>query len=290
MQISLLIVVAIAIVIVGLTASWIAASMMMRGRPSNVSPAEPPARDITIQTHDHVTIAGTFRPGRSDQSSSVLILHGAGASRESTATNAAWLASLGYAVLTIDFRGHGGSDIVTRSFGLREAIDARAAFDWLKQQQNGAPIVIIGISFGGAASLIGEDGPLPADGLVLQAVYPNLRTAIRNRIAERLLRPIAYLLEPFLSFQTLPRFGVWPSQFAPLNALKLYTGSVLVIGGMEDRSTPSAETRAMFDAVQGARKLWLLPHGDHAAISDLSDSTYRDRVLEFLKEAMVYPL
>jgi uncharacterized protein len=289
MQTPFLIIGAISIAVIGLAASWIAGSVMMRGRPSNVASAEAPARDITIRTHDHIAIAGTFRPGRSDYSSSVLILHGAGASRGSTATSAAWLAGLGYAVLTIDFRGHGGSDIGTRTFGLREAIDARAAFDWLKQQQSGAPIVVIGISLGGAASLIGEDGPLPADGLVLQAVYPNLRIAIRNRIAERLSKPIAYLLEPFLSFQALPRFGVWPSRLAPLNALKRYKGSIFLIGGMEDRSTSALETRAMFDEVKGTRKLWLVPNGDHAAISNLSGSTYRNLVLEFLKDTMACP-
>ncbi len=275
--------------LVGLAASWIAASVMMRGRPCSVAPAEAPARDIAIQTHDRVTIAGTFTPGRSKRASSVLLLHGAGASRASTAANAAWLAGLGYAVLTIDFRGHGASDSGICSFGLREAIDARAAFDWLKQQQNGAPIVVIGISLGGAASLIGEAGPLPADGLILQGVYPDLRRAVRNRIAYRLSKPIAYVLEPLLSFQSLPRLGVWPSRLSPLNALKHYEGSVLIIGGVQDRSTPEAESRAMFREVKGARALWLLPHGDHAAISDLSDATYRATVLKFLQETMVCP-
>jgi alpha/beta superfamily hydrolase len=92
------------------------------------------------------------------------------------------LARLGYAALTIDFRGHGESEMAERSFGLREATDAASAFRWLKQHQRGARVAVIGNSLGVAAALLGSAGPLPADALVLQAVYPDIRRAIRNRL------------------------------------------------------------------------------------------------------------
>ena len=56
--------------------------------------------------------------------------------------------------------------------GWRKSQDARAAFDWLKAKQQGAPIGVIGISLGGAAALIGDDGPLPAQGFVLVCAVP----------------------------------------------------------------------------------------------------------------------
>ena len=278
------------IVALGLAASWFAGSIMVTGGHSRVAPARPPAYDLMIRTPDHVSIAATFTPGRSDHSSAVLLLHGVGASRASTAANAAWLAGLGYATLAIDFRGHGQSDLATRTFGLREALDARAAFDWLKRRQAAAPVAVIGISLGGAASLIGDAGPLPADALVLQAVYPDIRHAIRNRIASRLSKPVGYLLEPLLSFQSLPRFGVWPSRLSPLKAVASFHGPVLIVGGEQDRSTPPAESRAMFAAVTGARELWLAPIGDHAAICDLADPSYRARVRAFLEKYMARPV
>ena len=95
----------------------------------------------------------------------MLLLHGVGASRQATAANAEWLASLGYATLAIDFRGHGGSSSEPRTFGFDEALDAHAAFAWLKRRQGDAPVAIIGISLGGAASLLGDDGPIHADAL-----------------------------------------------------------------------------------------------------------------------------
>jgi pimeloyl-ACP methyl ester carboxylesterase len=261
---------------------WVAGSIMVRGQNTRVAAATAPSQDIRLKTADGVFIAATFRPGRDDHSPAVLLLHGVGASWQATAANAAWLTSLGYASLTIDFRGHGQSSIEPRSFGLGEALDAQTGFAWLKRQQDKAPVAIIGISLGGAASLLGDAGPIPADALVLQAVYPDIRRAIRNRIASRTSPGVGYLLEPLLSLQAPLRFGAWPGRLSPLKALPRYPGPVLIIGGEQDASTPPAETRAMFAAARGDKTLWLVPTGDHAAICDLASAAYRSRVEEFL--------
>lgn len=269
-----------------LVISWLVGSIMTAGRHSQVTPAVPPALDLKIITQDDVEIVATFRPGRDDHAPGVLLLHGVRASREATAENAVWLARLGYATLTIDFRGHGQSDMRVRTFGLREAQDATVAFNWIKSRQNDAPVAIIGISLGGAASLLGDKGAIPADALVLQAVYPDIRRAIRNRIASRTFGIVGTFIEPFLSFQALLRFGAWPSRLSPLKALAGYRGPMLIIGGEQDRSTPPSETREMFAAAPGQRQLWLVPRGDHAAICDLADAEYRHHIRDFLEQTI----
>ncbi len=276
-------------IVLGIGASWVAGSIMTAGRSSPVSAAMPPGRDLRLTTDDGVTIAATFTPGRNAHAPGVLLLHGVGASRTATAANAGWLAGLGYATLAIDFRGHGQSDRRPRSFGLDEARDAQAGFDWLKRRQRGAPVAVIGISLGGAASLLGGHGPLSADALILQAVYPDIRHAIRNRLASRMGTVVGGMLEPLLSVQAPLRFGVWPSRLSPLTALRRYPGPVLVIGGEQDRSTPPDETRALFAAAQGPKSLWLVPTGDHADICDLSDTIYRARIGAFLEATIGTP-
>jgi alpha-beta hydrolase superfamily lysophospholipase len=269
--------------LLGLAASWAAGSLMVRGEASPVAPAPPPAQDFFLHASDGTRLAATYRPAARPGGPAVLLLHGVRASREATAANAAWLAARGYATLTIDFRGHGGSEPRARSFGLHEARDARAAFRWLKARQSGARVAVVGISLGGAAALLGEEGPLAADALVLQAVYPDLRSAIRNRIAQRLGRAPAWLLEPLLSFQSRPRLGVWPGRLSPIEAVRRYRGRLLVIGGLDDRSTPPAETRALFAAAPGPKALWLVPGAGHKEVSDLASDEYRRRLLAFLE-------
>lgn len=270
----------------GLGLSWLVGSRMIRGHQEAVTRAEPPALDFFLTSEDGARIAATYRPGRTAIAPAILLLHGVDGSRTQTAANAVWLNSQGYATLAIDFRGHGASTLTSRSFGLHEAMDAAAAFRWLKQRQGNARIAIVGASLGGAASLLGEAGPLPADALVLQAVYPDLRSAIYNRIESRLGPFPALALEPLLSFQSRPRFGVWPSRLSPINALPSYNGPVLIVGGMEDSSTPPNEARAMYDAASGPKHLVLIPGQDHAATTTGNDATYRAHLLRFLRETI----
>lgn len=273
----------------GLAVSWFTGSAMVAGEASEVAAPQSPAGDVQMRSGDGLMLAGTYWPGKRPNSPAILLLHGVGSSRSSTGDTAAWLARTGYAALTIDFRGHGESSMSERSFGLHESRDAQAAFEWLKQRQKGAPVAIIGNSLGGAAALLGQSGPIPADALVLQAVYPDIRRAIRNRIAARLSIGPAYLLEPLLSFQSIPRLGVQPSDLSPLRALRQYQGPVFVIGGANDSSTPPAETRALFAAAPGEKQLWLVAGRGHAAIGQLRDADYRGRIARFLEHAIGTP-
>jgi alpha-beta hydrolase superfamily lysophospholipase len=279
----------VGLVLAGLSVSWCLGWVLSRGRSEPVARAIPPAIDLQLLTPDGLTLAATHWPGVNDTAPGVLLLHGVDASRAALASNAAWLARLGYAVLTIDFRGHGQSSLSTRSFGLKESIDARTAFEWLKLRQRHSPVAVIGISMGGAACLLGKDGPLPADALILQAVYPEIRSAIRNRIAVRIGEAAAHLLEPLLSFQAKLRFGVWPSEFAPARQLRTVVTPVMVVGGMDDRSTPPSELRKLFEAAPNGRKLWLADIGDHELVCRLDNASYRAQLADFLAETIGRP-
>jgi len=272
-----------------LIGAWGLGSLLMRPSPSAVPAAVAPAQDLTIATPDGLSLAATLWSGRTPDGPAVLLLHGQGASRAATRANAAWLAGLGYEVLTIDFRGHGQSSPATPSFGPNEAIDVRAALARLRQRGHVGRIGVIGISLGGAACLTGDDGPIDADALVLQAVYPDIRRAIRNRIAS-LTGPLpAVLLEPLLSWQSVVRLGRSPSQMAPVVALARYAGPVLIIGGRDDRYTPEAETREMYEAAPGPKSLWIATGLDHAGMSDAQSDAYRSRVLAFFTETIGSP-
>jgi len=271
----------VVLLVVAGAGSWFVGSQNVQGAASDVPPAMEPAENITIKARDGVAIAGTYWPGRTPNAPAVLLLHGLGASRNQTSANAEWLASLGYAALAIDLRGHGESTITEHSYGLDEGLDARAAFDWLKAKQQGAKVGVIGISLGGAAALVGRDGPLPADALVLEAVFPTIRAAIYNRLRVRTSFVGATLLEPLLSFQSLPRYGVWPSRISPLVALRTYRAPVLVIGGGADRYTTAGETRQLYRAAPAARGLWIVPGLDHGRVSSLGDEEWRKRVGAF---------
>ncbi|MEG3144397.1 alpha/beta fold hydrolase [Sphingomonas sp. RT2P30] len=270
----------------GLSGLWLIGNVLTRPSPSPVAAAVAPARDFRLRSADGLAIAATYWPGRGADAPAVLLLHGNGASRAAEASTAEWLSQQGFAALTIDFRGHGESASASHSFGLFEARDAAAAFAWLKQRQRGAPVAVLGISLGGAAALLGEGDPVPARAFVLQAVYPDIRHAIRNRLVATAGIAPAGLLEPLLSYQARLRFGVWPDRLAPIARVAALRCPVLVIGGAEDRYTPPSETRALYDAIPGSKRLWWAVGADHAATSHDESPAYRKALLDFLRSTI----
>jgi pimeloyl-ACP methyl ester carboxylesterase len=276
----------VVLLVVGLVLSWVFGSLTVRPQHSVTGPMGAGATRVTFNAADKSAIVGSYYAARDAKAPAILLLHGNGSSRGQFTGLAPWLNQQGYAVLAIDFRGHGESAQVPRSFGLFEARDAHAAFDLLKARQGGAKIGVVGVSLGGASALLGKGGPLPADALVLQAVYPDMRHAIRNRIASKVGGFIAALGEPLLSYQSRPRFGVWPDAISPLSAVPAYQGPVLVVGGAEDRYTPPAETRQMAGAANHLDRLWLVPELAHDAVARLDNVDYRAALLTFFNEKL----
>jgi alpha-beta hydrolase superfamily lysophospholipase len=273
--------------------SWIIGAIAVRlGRFGLVLPRRapaPPARKITLESEDGLEIAATYWPGRRPDSPALLIVHGFMASQKAVQPNAEWFAGQGYAVLTIDLRGHGRSSNAPCGFGWSESRDVRAGFAWLKQQQAGAKVGIIGISMGGAAALLGPNGPVPADAMVLQAVFSNIHHAIRNRIALLWSRRFARRFEPLLTAQVWSRTGVKPAQLDPIAIVPKLRCPLLVIGGERDGFTPPDETRALYDAASEPKGLLLMRDLGHHGVSNTPDPIYRERVLSFMRETIGPP-
>jgi pimeloyl-ACP methyl ester carboxylesterase len=277
------------LLLAGLAASWIAGSIMSRPQASAVPPPAPPGRVVRLVASDGVPIAGSDWPGARPDAPAILLLHGVDSSRASFTRHALWLNGLGYEVLAIDFRGHGESGAAPRTFGLYEARDAAAGLSFLRADMPGRRIGLIGTSLGGAAALLGDDGPLPVQAMILQAVYPDLRDAIFNRIAQRTGGILAWFGEPLLSYQSWLRYGVPPGRLAPVEAIRRFHGPLLVIGGGADGSTPAAETRALYDAAPGPKWLWLLDGVGHAGTGSVWTDDYRRRVRSFLALSLGEP-
>ncbi len=273
----------------GLALLWLVGSAMTRPTNAKVRQFTGQVQDVSIKSEPGIVLAGSYWSGSGANSPAILLLHGNGGNRNDVANTAQWLDAQGFRVLAIDMRGSGESSPAGKSFGLTEARDARAAFDWLKATNPNAKIGVIGFSLGGAAALLGDDGPLPGDALVLESVYPDIRTAIFNRIAAHAGTIPAYAIEPLLSLQSLPRFGVWPSRISPIDALRKVRSPVMIVGGGADIYTPPGETEAMFDAAHRHGELWLLDGLTHDEVVRSDNPTFRKHLYDFLVRQLGRP-
>lgn len=211
----------------------------------------------------------------------VLLLHGVRANRGALAGRARLLADAGYAVLAIDLPGHGESVGDRITFGAREARAVGIARDWIRARRPGGRIGVVGQSLGGAAVLL-EGRPGAFDAVVLEAVYPDIDAAIRNRLAMRVGEPAAAVATPLLSLQLGPRTGVPASRLRPVDHIAALDAPVLVVAGGRDRHTTPADSRRLFAAARAPKAWWLVPASAHVDFARADPDGYRREVLGFL--------
>lgn len=259
------------------------ASQINAATPSDVRSLHPNEQIINLTTPDGVNIKGSYVAGARANSPAILMLHGNGARRDRFATHFARFNAAGYAVMAIDFRGHGQSQAESKSYGVYESIDARTAFDWLKAKQQGAKTGVIGVSLGGAAALVGAQ-PLPADAMVLQAVFADIRRAIKSRV-NTIVNPYAgAVLEPLLSYQSIIRYGVLPSDISPIDSVKNFRGAIFIMGGENDIYTPPSEIREFQTIADPTGEAWIVADKGHRGASGLRTDEYFARTISFFDQ------
>lgn len=249
---------------------------------AHVAPAPPhdlQAQEIVLRSGSGSTIRGWFSQGRTG-AGAVLLLHGIGASRLEMVGRARFLAAAGYSVLLIDFRGHGESSEARPTYGGLESRDARAALDCLRALLPRERVAVIGVSMGGAAALLGP-GPLPADVLVLESVYPTIADAVRDRL-RAWLGAIGRALAPIATRVLLPRDGVTAADLRPIDRIHEQTAAVLVIAGTADPYTPLDESRALFARAPEPKQLWEVEGAAHVDLHAFDGPEYERRVGAFL--------
>ena len=258
----------------------------------NLHPVGPPpaglgARAVSFQSLSGAPVAGWLIPGRGD--AAVLLMHGSGGDRRSMLGRARLLHDAGYTVLTIDLQANGESPGEHETVGYRESLDARAALDYLRTVIGARRVGVIGFSLGGAAALLGPYGPLPADALVLEAVYPTIEEAVADRIRIR-FGPWSGWLHRLFTWQTGPRLGIASSDLRPIERIGALRAPVFVIGGGADRHTPPTETARLYAAAPEPKCLWLVPGAAHGDLQVAAPEEYRERVLAFFREFLGDPV
>ncbi len=249
-----------------------------------VPPVSLGARDVAFPSGSGNEIRAWFARGERG-GGAVLLLHGVGSNRTSMTARARLLHGEGFTVLAPDFQAHGEStgDVIT--YGARESLDAEAALEFLRRKVPGERIGVIGVSMGGAASLLGP-GPLPADAFVLESVYPTIGQAVRDRLTAWLgpLGAVGELIAPAMTDLLGAEIGVSASQLQPITRIGALRAPVLVIAGTKDRYTHLAEAESLYARAPEPKRFWAVPGAGHEDLFAFAGQEYARRVSAFLEE------
>jgi fermentation-respiration switch protein FrsA (DUF1100 family) len=241
---------------------------------------EPPS-DLNAIDIQFDGVRGWFVAGR-EGVPCVLLMHGVRADRRSMIERARILRQAGYSSLLFDFQAHGESPGQLITFGHLESANARSAVTLLRTQFNCTKVAAIGQSLGGAAALLG-DGPIQADTLVLESVYPTIDEAVADRLQIR-LGSVGSILAPLLTLQIKPRLGVDPHALQPISRIGSFHHPVLIMAGTEDQHTRIEEARRLYGAANEPKEFWAVPGAAHVDLQKFSPDAYRQRLLGFLEK------
>ncbi|MDQ1813581.1 alpha/beta hydrolase [Massilia sp. CCM 9210] len=247
-------------------------------RQIGAAPPDFPASSVTISTAAG-PLQGWMARGTSG-AGAVLLLHGVRGNRLHMLGRARFLSRLGYGVLLIDQQAHGESAGARISFGVREADGVRAALAYLKREQPGERIGVIGVSLGAAAVVLSKPGR-GIDALVIEAMYPTIEEAIENRLRLHLGRAGAGLA-PLLLWQVPLRLDLTLDQLRPIDAVSALACPTLVVGGEKDHHTSELESRRIYAAVPEPKQLWIVPGAAHTDFHGVAMREYESRIGQFM--------
>lgn len=251
--------------------------------PARAGVGAPPAgfREVVVTAADGVDLAAWYAPARNRRA--VLVVHGAGSSREAMRDQAVMLAEHGYGVLAIDLRGHGASAGRTNRLGWEGTRDVVAAVAFLTAQPGVVAIAAVGSSLGaevllGATAACPEIGAVVADGATRRSLaellaLPAERSIVRNFTARVMFAAVRALTghpppEPLLDVLA-----------------RAETSAFLLIAAGED-ATEVAFNEVFAEALGRRAILWVVPGVAHTGAFSSDPVGYGQRVVSFLDGAL----
>jgi pimeloyl-ACP methyl ester carboxylesterase len=214
-----------------------------------------------------------------------ILAHGYLMNRSELSPLAVWLHERGVSSLALDFPAHGASGGRRCTFGVREAGTVAAAVRWVRAKRDGARVVLIGSSMGGAACgfALSEEREL-AEALILDCAYSRLWVSGLGWWRFVGGRALAVVLSPTLLLGWAMS-GVNPFRVDLARALeRARPKPVLLIHGDADILAPPSEVvRNLKASGENSRIVWLKGCG-HAEGRWLDPATYYRAIEEFLAE------
>jgi dipeptidyl aminopeptidase/acylaminoacyl peptidase len=237
--------------------------------------------EVSFQSSDGTRLAGWYGPSRNR--AAIVLTHGTNADRSSMVEETRILSEAGFGVLAFDWPGNGASEGRVR-WSREERQALTAAVDWLTRRPAVDPGKLggLGFSMGGyvMAQVAAQDPRLRAVVLVAAPTDYAQLTRWQNRKWS--------LLSELPAKLALYRSGMPAAEMRPIDVVHgIAPRPLLVIGGDADQVVPAFMTRALYDAAQDPKSLWIVPGASHGGYSQAMGVQYRLRLVNFFADNLL---
>ena len=242
-------------------------------------------REITIKSHDNLTLYGYFVEGNvSDRT--IICVHGyRGSPVHDFGPAIENLLNFGN-LLLIDQRAHGKSEGKYVTFGVRECQDCKAWADYVaKTMGDDHPVYFDGVSMGGTTVLLASSLELPKNvkGIIADCSYTSPHEILKE-ITEKFLKTNtdALLFSADIYCRIFAGFSL--NQMSTKNAVQQNRVPILFAHGMCDSLVPHSMTQAAFDNCNTKKFLVLSEKAEHGMSYMVDFEQYNNAILELFKE------
>lgn len=200
----------------------------------------------------------------------------------------------GYSSLLIELRAHGDSEGNKIGLGMEEYLDVKAGVEYIKanEKYKDLPIIVFGVSMGGATAInsIGQISDI--DGLISLSAYSTWADVFCDNMVELgIPRFVAELEKPFVWIYLCFDYGFDKISINPLNEIKKLNGRpALIMHSKEDSQVPYESYERLIANVDEKVSTYVREGNYHFITYDgysnkpWADTEYSEAILNFLDE------
>ncbi len=200
----------------------------------------------------------------------------------------------GYASILLEVRGHGNSGGNKVCLGYDEILDVKAVLDYIKSKDEykNVPVVIQGVSMGGAVAINAFGQYKEINALIAMSAYTEFEDVVIDNLRYYMVPDFICVIEkPIFKLALEANFGSDKvNEMKPIVQIQNSDNRpMLLIASSGDTSVPVNHTKSLYSAAKGA-ELWIRDSWEHFIVKDCvltkvaDDEEYCNRILGFLNQ------
>jgi len=262
--------------------------LMIRGFKNPVNPHGHVPEDLglKIQEIHFPSVKGqniyAWKAISNPDSPTLILVHGWGRNVERMSPYLRKLCCRGFNMLAFDARGHGNSheDGPMTMLKFAEDIESAIAYILTDEEQKNKEISLIGLSIGGASSILAASRNENIRKVVTVGGFAHPLEVMRKQMKDRYIPyfPFTWLFFKFVKRRT----GLNFEEIAPVNNIAKSKADFLLIHGTKDKVVPLEQAQQLKKA-QPKAELWEIPGRGHSNCH--LEKGFWDKISSFLNES-----
>ena len=238
---------------------------------------------VQIESHDGLKLSGHFLNIGSRKT--IILFHGyrSRAFRDFSCVGD-YYKGLGFNLLFVDQRAHGGSEGQFITFGVKERLDCVRWAEYV-DRRIGGEIILDGLSMGATTVLMaaGEKLPESVKGIIADCGFTSPKEIMLKVMEEDLrirCRPLFRLVALMVKLRA--RFDV--GEYSTIEAMKKSRLPILFIHGTDDKFVPCEMTKTAYEACTSEKSLVLIEGAGHGTSYLKEPETCKAALNDFLEK------